>query len=722
MNSISLIITERYDPSILGAVMRHLAAVWLTLLSAQAGLADADSWSKNVEAGTNALNDGRYTDAERSLVRAVKEAEAFGKDDPRLGESQSALARVFLKQGRFVEADRLCQRAQSLLEKARGKDNPAVARCLNLRAEITGALGARHTALKLARQAFDIREKKLGKDHLDTVESLDTLAVYGVGDAYRRELEGLHVVIGPDVWERSLDVRERKLGKDHPDICRSLLVLAVWHRDTAASNGYLNRALAILKKSRREDHPDVAECLTLLARNLGSQEKLKEMEDVQTRALAIWEKLEKEHPHAGKGLFNLAFARMHQNQPAEAERLFGEAVRWHFRRLDDRDLCESFRQAPFKNDLEKADGLTHAEAYLAEMQRRGGPVILKFLHDTHRELLVEERKENSRGSNGNLEVLTVLRRLQKKADPVVINLPGLNYWETVYPVLPEIVASLKNVDLDEKSVGLKWGGDYRTGRYARWRIEVRDAQGKLLPQKPMPSLYDHPLGMIESGGVYGHEVLKPGKSVTARLYLNRYVDVPPGEYTMRVVYHDRVSIADEEHMLGLIVCRSEPVRLLVQPRVIDLTRKERQEIQKWIDNLDEKTSIDMVEGPAPPDVNTDIFRADSPQARLFAVRWKAVPPLLDELHKENLSPGKRAWALALLFSITGHLNPMHENGLLPGYTLKMQSRSLYGGDGLTSFKWGVARGDTGTIDEKKQREFAKRWDAFRDNIAVRERP
>ncbi len=696
--------------------MRTIAVCSLILILTSVGRPDEGSLKRRIEAGLEATNRGRYSEAESVLRGAVEEAGRLGETDPRLGDAQTTLARLYFKQGRYAEADRLCQRAQVLWEAVRGKDHPDVARCLGLRARIVGVLGADRDAVELARRAYEIRVKALGKEHAETIESVDTLAL--LGGAYD-EIRG-DGLIGATLWDvpaMSLRVREKKLGKDHPDLAASLIAQAV-RRDADRAVADLTRALTLLRKAHGEEHPEVAECLTLLAGRYGQQGEYRKMEEVQQLALAIWKAVGPEHPRAAPGLYNLAKAWRAQGRHAEADRLYGEALRWHFRRLTDEDLCWYFLRARFQQDFDRGGELAHAEAYLTEMLRRGGRGIERFLTDQYRERITRQAKQELSDANGNLEILTTLRRLQKKAGPVTIDVKGADYRETVFPFLPAFDVALLNVDEGRKPVGIQEGGDYRTGRLERWRFEVLDARGRVVLVKPTPSED----GLIFGGGLSSRSVLKAGKSWCTSLTMDNYAELPPGDYVVRIAYHDRATIAGEDTTAGRVVCRSKSIQLHVQPRVIDLTRQEGREVRDAIRKLDDGAPLRLVGGPLPPDNKAAFFPAESPLHRILSRRWKAVPALLDELADEKITAARRAWVLALLHGITGLLDPSEEAGVLPAHRWLRREWAASFGENHLSPTWADARSRNGSIDEKKQKAFARRWESYRDYFIVRERP
>jgi hypothetical protein len=175
----------------------------------------------------------------------------------------------------------------------------------------------------------------------------------------------------------------------------------------------------------------------------------------------------------------------------------------------------------------------------------------EFLHDFFHKGGMEDALQEISLSR-NLELLTALRRIQKKHDPLTIKVtPVRHVGPTKIEQLWEYHVVLKNVDVEKKQVFFTDGGDYRTGRLARWRFEVRDSRGKVLPQLHAPGR----LG----GGLTGYRYLKHGETWETALCLMDYVDLKElGEYTVRILYHNEIAIADLQDVTGLIVSVSEP--------------------------------------------------------------------------------------------------------------------------------------------------------------------
>lgn len=126
--------------------------------------------------------------------------------------------------------------------------------------------------------------------------------------------------------------------------------------------------------------------------------------------------------------------------------------------------------------------------------------------------------------------------------------------------LPTFRVALQSLDVKKIPVWLTQGGAYRSGRQARGRFEVRDASGTILPIRQLE-------GIGIGGGLFTQGFLKYGESWTTDLDMNSYVRIPkPGEYTVRILYHNNVTIVDVPKLAdlkNLIIFSSKPFRLKV---------------------------------------------------------------------------------------------------------------------------------------------------------------
>ena len=131
------------------------------------------------------------------------------------------------------------------------------------------------------------------------------------------------------------------------------------------------------------------------------------------------------------------------------------------------------------------------------------------------------------------------------------------------------------------------GGNYRGGRQERWRLEVRDAKGNQVPLQEWSG---------DGGGLFGYAILKPDQKWHTTLKVSSFVDLVPGDYTLRVQYHDSDEIAGMNWLAGRIVSQSEEIRLHIQPRVIDVTAKEKEAIAQLLEKLNMKGDVKVLAG------------------------------------------------------------------------------------------------------------------------------
>ncbi len=102
----------------LGTTRWLLVGVLCLVLSPAVVCAQVTRWEESMAAASQALQEGRYAAAEKLFLGALKEAEKFGDQDPRLATSLNNLALLYHNQGRYAQAEPLYQRALAVVEKA----------------------------------------------------------------------------------------------------------------------------------------------------------------------------------------------------------------------------------------------------------------------------------------------------------------------------------------------------------------------------------------------------------------------------------------------------------------------------------------------------------------------------------------------------------------------------------------------------------------------------
>jgi hypothetical protein len=337
---------------------------------------------------------------------------------------------------------------------------------------------------------------------------------------------------------------------------------------------------------------------------------------------------------------------------------------------------------------------------LLEAVRRRTALWERFLAQQADELL--EPKTESLGSRSHLLVLTALRRLQGRPDPVEVLVLGPRRIELSWPPRHLLEVELALAPAEEKPVRIVTGGDYRSGWQERWRIEVLDSSGRTLPPRQR---------LDATGGLMGHALLEPGKSWKTALELGSYATLPgPGSYTARVEYHDRLCISHLEEVSGLILIGSEEIELVVRLPDVELSRGEREEVLALIEELDEQAPLRLLAG-AYTGAHHDFIPPGSTAGRLLALGWKAVPELARELEHSRHSPRRRAWILALLFSITGGHDP-RQDGVLGSYLQRSAAWSVSGGRDdpeFMSWGWTADHSVEGAMRPEAQEDLVERW-------------
>lgn len=421
-------------------------------------------------------------------------------------------------------------------------------------------------------------------------------------------------------------------------------------------------------------------------------------------------------------LLKLANARGEAGKIAEADKLLLAATRLHFSRLNDEELCNRFArivaERRYGSRSDSAAGPASIEGHLREMLRRGGPVAEKALQARvdRQTKAMQSGKPDRDGQPYNLEVLTALRRLQGQPDPVRIEVNGERDLESIFPNLPKFGVALVNRDGRKLPVSYCNGGDYRSGRLERWRFAITSVKGKATP-----AVFGEPIRF--GGGLFAYSVLEPGQKWNTVLDARNYVELVPGNYSIRIQYHDSDELADRAWLGGRIVCQSDEIRLHVQPRVIDIAKADRLAAAGWIAKLESAGTVKVLAGSYGKDSH-EFLPPESPAGRLLALGWKAVPPLLDAVTDGATPPVRRAWILGLLHSITSYHSPLWADGVLPNYRSQSAGWAVwYGNDGAMS-SGGLGSGGTssgsGKIEPEKQLEFARRWESFRKHVVARD--
>jgi tetratricopeptide (TPR) repeat protein len=162
-------------PAIWTARQLCLGMLFLAL-SSLAALAQVAAWKSSQDAGDKAYRLGHYAEAESQFKAALKAAEAFGPQDPRLALDLYKLAEVYRAEGKYAVAEPLQQRSLAIRETSLGPEHPDVAESLNGLALLYQAQHRYADAEALYQRSLAISRKALGTEHPNVAVQLNNLA------------------------------------------------------------------------------------------------------------------------------------------------------------------------------------------------------------------------------------------------------------------------------------------------------------------------------------------------------------------------------------------------------------------------------------------------------------------------------------------------------------------------------------------------------------------
>jgi hypothetical protein len=353
------------------------------------------------------------------------------------------------------------------------------------------------------------------------------------------------------------------------------------------------------------------------------------------------------------------------------------------------------------------------ESMLAELATRGESRDARgYVEELWREETDPDRK---------WKFLTALRRLQKKRDPLELRiLKGRRRYD--FPEQPVLQVEIANVE--PEPVSMMSGGNYRSGRDEGFFVEIRDERGRRLANRRQISEW--------GGGLGGTLTLAPGETARVRVDTSRYVLINrPGEYSLRLHYvpGGELGGGDGSRLGGRIAVRSEVFRFSIRPRVVEAGAQKIDEARRLLAELDASRGIRMTEGMVGGEELEGFISPDSQEGRILALGYAAVPQMIAELRQRGLDPRKRAWILAMLFSVTGRNDPRGRmwaeadvqdalgrfECLEPSGSVEVPSR---GGGCGGFFPGGASRGGSGRIDPEQQEKLARRWIDWREYLRV----
>ena len=243
------------------------------------------------------------------------------------------------------------------------------------------------------------------------------------------------------------------------------------------------------------------------------------------------------------------------------------------RNLNNHQLLQHFQQKSIQDGLTPYGATNEYQTCLLEMARRGMHTELQAEYDKLKFEMEQQQLRNVRDMLPSREIanawlLTALRRAEGKPDPLQLDVEVQIVTDKEAPAKsnPEVRVNIRNVDTE--AINLTQGGDYRSGRQTRFRIQLTNEKGFRIPDANF-SLFGPGGGISSFGPVGPNEHVYKNPEYRPTLDARKYVSPPSsGLYQLQVIYAEQ-EIAEEPDVDGLIVWQSNPLTVQVENQMRD---------------------------------------------------------------------------------------------------------------------------------------------------------
>ncbi|MFQ5542301.1 MAG: tetratricopeptide repeat protein [Candidatus Binatia bacterium] len=134
-------------------------------------------WERSMVAAQTASQEGRYNEAEMMFNALLEKAEEdFGPEDPKVASAIRNLAMLYQAQGRYTDAELLLHKALAIMDNV-DPDNLETSAVLEQLAEVWQAQGRYAATEIILQRSLAIRERALGPDHPHVANVLNQMAM-----------------------------------------------------------------------------------------------------------------------------------------------------------------------------------------------------------------------------------------------------------------------------------------------------------------------------------------------------------------------------------------------------------------------------------------------------------------------------------------------------------------------------------------------------------------
>ncbi|MFN8553962.1 MAG: tetratricopeptide repeat protein [Candidatus Obscuribacterales bacterium] len=133
-------------------------------------------WLSYKEQAERAVQQNKLEHAESLWYAALQDAEGFPENDPRLTVTLECLAELLFKQGKYAQAEPLCERTLQIYERTIGPTHPDVGILANNLAMLYHMQDKFEQAENLYKKALAVQTKALGAKHPEVINLLGNYA------------------------------------------------------------------------------------------------------------------------------------------------------------------------------------------------------------------------------------------------------------------------------------------------------------------------------------------------------------------------------------------------------------------------------------------------------------------------------------------------------------------------------------------------------------------
>ena len=245
-----------------------------------------------------------------------------GRDEESIFISLSWLARAHSDMGNYNEAEPLFLRCLKATERLLGPEHLDTLSTINNLAVLYRNKGEYEKAETFHNRCLAASDKLLGPEHPHTLTTINNLAGLYRNKGEYEKAETFH--------NRCLEARERLLGMEHPSTLVSINNLALLYKDKGEyeeAEALYNRCLEASKKLLGPEHPSTLVSINNLAILYSDQGEYEKAETFYNRDLEASERLlGPEHPHTLTTINNLAVLYSDQGEYEKAEALYNRCL------------------------------------------------------------------------------------------------------------------------------------------------------------------------------------------------------------------------------------------------------------------------------------------------------------------------------------------------------------------------------------------------------------